>query len=308
MSKKDMFIAIMLNVVWGGSFTFAGYAVLFYAPLFLYALRFLSTGLITAPINRTPLSKIPLLILLATFQAIDFSGIAMGVKHIDSSTTAILTRLDVPFTIILGVLFFKEKMTLKTVIGLILCFFAVYIISGGIELTQMKYIFLMIFSSFCSGCANIVAKKITGLDNKTIVSWASLFMGIEMLTVSLLTEDKLIIKPLNTWAILDIVYLGIISSYLTYLVLYYLLRRYETSTIMPYNFLRPIVSIVLGFLMLGEPITSNKVIGVILILSGVYLSQYHYNKKNVLVKMVRTTKCIIIKRHHTHKIEYKVER
>ena len=61
MSKKDMFIAIMLNVVWGGSFTFAGYAVLFYAPLFLYALRFLSTGLITAPINRAPLSKIPLL-------------------------------------------------------------------------------------------------------------------------------------------------------------------------------------------------------------------------------------------------------
>ena len=133
-------------------------------------------------------------------------------------------------------------------------------------------------------------------------------MGLEMLTLSLLTEDKLIIKPLNTWAVLDIVYLGIISSYMTYLVLYYLLRKYETSKIMPYNFLRPIVSIVLGFLMLGEPITYNKVIGVILILSGVYLSQFHYSKQNTFVKLVRNTKCIIIKRHHAHKIEYKVER
>ena len=306
MLKKDVLIAIILNIVWGSSFTFAGYAILFYAPIFLYSLRFLSTGAITVWFNKVPKNVLPLIVLLGTFQAIDFFGIAMGVKHIDSSTTAILTRLDVPFTIILGVLFFKEKMTLKTAIGLFICFLAVYIISGGLELSHMKYIFLMMFSSFCSGCANIVAKKIKGINNKTIVSWASLVMGIELLLLSLLAEKQLIIKPLNTLAVLDVVYLGIISSYLTYLVLYYLLRKYQTSQIMPYNFLRPIVSIIFGFIVLSEPITSNKVLGVIFILSGVYLSQYHYNKQNPMVKMIRRTKYMIIKRQHH--VEYRGER
>ena len=66
MSKKDIIIVLLLNIIWGTSFAFAGYAMAFYTPIFLYALRFFSTGVLTIPFNKFPktYSKKILLILL----------------------------------------------------------------------------------------------------------------------------------------------------------------------------------------------------------------------------------------------------
>ena len=93
MSKKDIVIALLLNIIWGTSFTFAGYAMAFYAPVFLYSLRFFTTGLLTITFNPFPRTYFKEILILSTFQAITFYGIALGVKHIDSSTAAILTSL-----------------------------------------------------------------------------------------------------------------------------------------------------------------------------------------------------------------------
>ncbi|MDD2839603.1 MAG: DMT family transporter [Rickettsiales bacterium] len=273
MSKIDIFIALLINFIWGSSFAFAGYAMSFYTPVFLYSLRFLITGLATTPFNNFPKAAIKKIFLISIFESIMLYGIALVIKNVDSSTSAILSRLDIIFTIILGFVFLNEKINIRIIFGVLLSFFGAYILSGGIQANNLKYIILLIFCCIFSAIANILTKTIKGVDNRGIVSWMSLFIGIELLVVSLLTEHTLIIKTLNLKAILLTLYLGIVPCYFAYLGLYRLLRKYDTTKVMPYNFIRPVLAIFAGFILLNETITIYKILSCTLIILGIVISQ-----------------------------------
>ncbi len=273
MLKLDIFIALLINVIWGSAFAIAGYAMTFYAPVFLYSLRFLVAGLATTPFNNFPKTSVSKIFIISLCQSIMLYGIALTIKNVDSSTSGILSRLDIIFTILLGVIYFHEKLNFRIIFGLLLSFIAAYILSGGIHTTNMKYILLLIFCCIFSALSNIITKTIKGVDNKSIVSWMSLFIGIELLIISLITESKLIVSALNSKAILLTLYLGLVPSYLAYIGLFYLLRKYDTTKVMPYNFTRPVISVFAGFLVLNEAITINKLASCFLVILGIIISQ-----------------------------------
>lgn len=273
MSKLDIFIALLINLIWGSSFAIAGYAMSFYTPIFLYSLRFLITGIATTPFNSFPKTAIKKIFLISIFESIMLYGIALTIKNVDSSTSAILSRLDIIFTISLGFIFLNEKINFKIIFGILLAFLGAYILSGGVQPSGLKYISLLIFCSIFSAIANILTKTIKGVDNRAIVSWMSLFIGIELLIVSLLTEHNFIIKTLNYKAILLTLYLGLVPCYFAYLGLYHLLRKYDTTKVMPYNFIRPVLAIFAGFTLLNETITIYKILSCILIILGIIISQ-----------------------------------
>lgn len=273
MSKLDILIALLINLIWGSSFAIAGYAMSFYTPIFLYSLRFLITGIATTPFNSFPKTAIKKIFLISIFESIMLYGIALTIKNVDSSTSAILSRLDIIFTISLGFIFLNEKINFKIIFGILLAFLGAYILSGGVQASSLKYISLLIFCSIFSAIANILTKTIKGIDNRAIVSWISLFIGIELLIVSLLTEHNFIIKTLNYKAILLTLYLGLVPCYFAYLGLYHLLRKYDTTKVMPYNFIRPVLAIFAGFILLNETITIYKILSCILIILGILISQ-----------------------------------
>lgn len=310
MGIGDILILTLLNVIWGTAFAASGYAMKFISPVFLFAIRFLFTGLITVPIYRIAWDKISKklvknIFILATLQTITFYGVALSVKNLDSSTTAILTRLDIPFTIILASITFKEKIKIQTIIGVFICFHGIYILSGAIQFTNIKYIFLMIFASLTSGLANIIVKQLKDVDNRVVVAWNSVIMGIEMLIIAYFTENQFILlQPLNMKFVLCLAYLCLLSNYIAYIILYYLLKKYDTTKLMPYNFFRPIISIISGYIILQEPITYNKIIGTIMLLLGVFMTEHEYNKRSVISVMYRKAK-IFVKRKR--RVYYRIE-
>ena len=77
--------------------------------------------------------------------------------------------------------------------------------------------------------------------------------------------------PLSSISWLLILYLGFISSGLTYLLWNYALKRIEASKASVFLFLIPVVAILLGKILLAEKITFSIVAGAGLVLSGIYL-------------------------------------
>jgi O-acetylserine/cysteine efflux transporter len=274
MLKRDIFILIFLNVVWGSAFAISGYGLKYFAPTFMYALRFFIAGVAVAPFCKFPGENIKKIFFLSMAQAFVFYGVGLAVKNLDSSISAIVSRLDILFTIILAMVIFKEKMTMKLVTSLAMCTIAIIIINGEIRFSNSKYLYLLIFSSFMSGVANIIAKGIKDEKNTTIVAWSSLLMGIELGAISFLTESRFILEKIDVRAVLVMSYLSIFSSYIAYMILFSLLRRYEASKIMPYNFSRPIIAIIAGYLILGEAISYDKVLGTALIIVGIFIAEH----------------------------------
>lgn len=123
MSLIDFLLLIFLNIIWGSAYAVAGYTMLFFAPFFLYSIRFLMTAGITLPFYRIPKNLIHKIIILSIFQIITFFGVALGVKNLESSISAILIKLDIPFSMILATIFLKEKLTRQMIFGILICFF-----------------------------------------------------------------------------------------------------------------------------------------------------------------------------------------
>lgn len=277
MSVKDFALLLLLNIIWGTAFAISGYAMKCFSPFFLYAMRFLLVGLATVPFFKLPKQEIKNFIMLSFATAFCFAGVALGVKHLDSSLSAMMTRLDIVFTILFSAWIFKEKITKNNIFGMIVCFLGIYVISGSVKSFNLIYIFILILSSVASGFANIISKKIKTMGSLGLVSWNSLFTGLWLLLLALATESGGFIienSVVDVKEIFSLLYLSLISSFLCYVILFYLLKKNDASKVMPFNFIRSIISIIAGYFILNEPVTWNKIFGCFLIISGVMISQF----------------------------------
>lgn len=281
MILKDFSLLLLLNIIWGSAFAVSGYAMKCFSPFMLYSMRFLVVGLLTIPFFKFPKQDFKNILIISFATAFCFAGVALGVKNLDSSLSAMMTRLDIVFTILFSALIFKEKITVWNILGTLVCFLGVFVISGAVESFNLIYIFLLILASAGSGIGNVFSKKITTISSLHLVSWNSFFVGLWLLLLSLLTEKQFILSyDFGFMEIFSLVYLSIISSFLCYVMLFYLLKKYDSSKIMPFNFVRSIISLIAGYFILGEPITINKIVGCALIIVGVVVSQYKNEIKN----------------------------
>ena len=283
MTKLDFSLMMIMNFILGSSYMVGKLGMGYFAPFFLYFLRFFISGTVAICFNKFPKQDIKLIFLSAFFIAIRFLSLALGIKYIDSSTTSIILRLDVAFTIILSIFFLKEKITSNIIFSVILSLLGLYIIKGGISISNYKYFFIVIIGALASAMINIISKKIHNSTNKQITAWSSFFASIMLFIISLIIEKTFILKPINNYKpILMVLYFSIFSTYTSYHIMHFLLRKYPVSKIVPYDFSRIIISIILGVLILNESITFSKIIGTILIVSGIFISQINISflKKN----------------------------
>jgi drug/metabolite transporter (DMT)-like permease len=284
MTKLDISIAIIINLLLGSTFAFSKYIMDVFSPVFVYSMRFFLSGALFTPFVLKKIKydrrNFNWIFIVATSQAISLIFLSIGLSKLESSISAILNRVDIPLAIILGSIVYKEKIYWNTVFGIFICFLAIYILQGGIDISNIKYLFIGLCCPIFMATSDMFSQEIT-MESKLKTPVINLIVGVELLLFSLAFETilKVPIGEIGSKNYMTLLYLAIFPTQLSYIGLYYLMRKYKTSLVMPYNFVRPIFSVLLGFIILGESITARKIIGVTLILSGVFISQYFKGKK-----------------------------
>jgi drug/metabolite transporter (DMT)-like permease len=286
MTKLDIFIALIINLFLGSTFAFSKYVMDVFSPVFIYSMRFFLSGILFMPFILKKIKydgkNFKWIFVVATLQAVSLIFLSIGLSKLESSISAILNRADAPLAIILGSLIYKEKIRWNTILGVFVCFVAIYILQGSIDISNIKYLFIGLCCPIFMASGDIFSKEIT-MESKIKTPLINLIIGVELLLFSLAFETILNVPigeiGVKTYAI--VLYLVIFPAHISYMGLYYLLGKHKASLVMPYNFVRPVFSILLGFIILGEAITIRKVIGVTLILSGVFISQYFKEEKKL---------------------------
>jgi O-acetylserine/cysteine efflux transporter len=279
----DIFLNCFINFIWGMAFTFSGYAMLFFTPILVYALRFFFGGIIGIIINRPKkISKSDWLwiTLIGIFRFLEFIALAIGMVYLDSSTSSIIGRLVAPLTMVFSAIVFREKIRVKSMVGIAISLTAIYIISNGIDISNIKYLLITLLYPIFYAFTNVLAKKAT-VDSGTKTAVSSFISGVLMFIYVFIFNDVLILKHIDYKAVLSIIYLAVVCGYLNYVGMYYLLSKYDSSKVMPYAFLTPISSMIGGFLLLGEPITVQKIGGMALILLGIIITQWNGEREKI---------------------------
>ncbi|GES43427.1 ABC transporter permease [Rhizobium dioscoreae] len=105
----------------------------------------------------------------------------------------------------------------------------------------------------------------------TFTAWQLTAGGMLLLPVALLLEPPL---PHLTGAnILGFAYLGLIGAALTYILWFRGLSRLEPSMVSPLGFLSPTTAVILGWVVLGQQLSTMQIFGIVVVLGSVWLSQ-----------------------------------
>ena len=288
MTIKDTFIASLVPIFLGFGFVIAKPAMDDFPPILLMGLRFTFAASILIwwfPIPKGYLIKIFIASLVAN--TIQYSVTYSGLNLIDASAAVLLVQTEVPFGVLFAYFMLKEKPTIRSLIGILVAFIGVYILTGSPSLDdKFLGIFLTILGSGIWALGQVLVKPLSKeLNPLTLVAWLALFSGPILILLSNIFDGNSInyIKSanMNSWIIA--IYLGFFMQPITYGCFYYVLKNNPLYKILPIVTMGiPLTGLLAAIFLLKESPTTELYIGGSIILLGVILIVYTKKGKKII--------------------------
>lgn len=275
MRPLDMLFAILVAALWGGNFVAAKYGVSHFPPFFLTALRFSFVALLALPfvprITRAQLPDVALLALvLGTLHfSLLFAGLYFG---LDIPSCAIIGQMGVPFACLLGALFLKDRLGPWRILGMVIAFSGMLIVTGTPNILDHKLGFLATLAgTFFWGAGNIVVKRIKNIDSFQLLAWMAALAVPQLLLISFVFESNQwqLLTTTPPHVMLAVGYTAICSTIIAYGLWYYLLYKYPVSQVTPFSLLAPIFGIASGQLFFAATLTWQVLLGGAITIAGV---------------------------------------
>jgi drug/metabolite transporter (DMT)-like permease len=272
---RDWSLLAVLSVLWGGSFFFNGAALRELPPLTLVLLRVALGAAILLPLLRMQGIGLPkgmagwkpFVAIGLLNNVIPFSLIVLGQTYIPSGLASILNATTPLFTVMVMAAAGEEALQMRRVAGVALGLAGVIILRGWeTRPGQGLGILLCLGGAFSYGFAALAARRLLKdtppLGTATFQLMASTVM---MAVVAGAVEQPwyLSMPGLTTW--LAVLGLAALSTALAYIVFFQIIRRSGATNVMLVTLLIPVTAILLGWLVLGEPISAREIAGAIVI-------------------------------------------
>ena len=222
--------------------------------------------------------------ILSTLNFVLSNGLSTwGVKYISSGLGAIIGAIF-PLWIVIITLFKGERLARLSILGLVVSFCGVCVIFYDHLADFLKPDFR--FGIIISLIATVSWAFGSLYTKKKAASFNPYFsLGLQMLISSFITLAvvgatgtgvNISSIPANSWWAMG--YLIIIGSVLTFIAFIYMLQRLPPEINSIYAYINPIVAVLLGAIIYGEPLTTAIAIGGSITLCGLYMVNYSIRK------------------------------
>lgn len=277
MSVPDALRLALLSSLWGLSFIFMRVAVPEFGPVPLILVR-MGIGaalLIPALLSLHYLrliwqNKGALLLLGVVNHVLPFSLLALATTRLEAGFTSLINATTPIFTALLGAAFFATAIRRQQYLGLALAFFGVYVLSanrldfalGG----DGWFILAILGATFCYGIAGNFSKTyLSHLPTRVLAAGSSGCSAIVLLIPGLLLWPS---EPISLLGWSNAIALAVLSTTLAFLLYFGLLASAGATATSTVTFLIPVSALLWGYLLLGETLGLQTVIGMLITLSG----------------------------------------
>ena len=274
MSFRDILIAISIPILLGFGFVIAKPAMEYFPPYLLMGMRFTIPALILVWFFPIPKG-----LFLDLFK-VSFIGSTLqygltynGLNIIDASSAVLLVQLEVPFGILIAFFLLKEIPKIKNIVGLLIAFFGVFILTGAPNL-EGKYfgVFLTLSGAFTWSLGAVMAKPLSKkIGAFALMTWLCVFSGPLLILISTVVNGNPIqyILSANFYSWLTVIYLGFFMQPIAYGAWYYVLSKYPVNKVMPVLLLLPMTGFITAIFLLGEEPPKQVFLGGVIIVFGV---------------------------------------
>ena len=277
MSTADTLRLILLSSLWGLSFIFMRVAVPEFGPIPLILVRMGMGALLLFPLllgvgylKLVWENKGQLFLLGLVNHVVPFCLLALATTRLEAGFTSLINATTPIFTALIGALFFLTPVQRQQYLGLAIALLGVYILSanrldfalGG----DGWFILAVLGATFCYGIATNYSKtRLAHLPVRVLASGSVAMSALILLIPGLILWPS---EPISTLAWGNALALAALSTTVAFLLYFGLISSAGATATSTVTFLVPVSALIWGFVLLGEVLTLQMLIGMIITLLG----------------------------------------
>lgn len=289
MKNKDFLAfgsALGATFFWSFSFVWFKIAYLGYEPITVVIFRLtISAVLITIIAHflkrmQKPSKKdLKLFVLMAFFEPfIYFLGESYGLKYVSSTVAAVIVATIPLISPIAAWYFYKEKIKWMNALGLFFSFLGVglVVLNDSFQFDASPLgVSLEFIAVFAAIAYSIVLRNLVFRYNTlTIIAYQN-FIGIILFLPIWLVLDfnDFISRPFHAEAFRAIIFLAVFASTLAFVFFTQSIRQIGVNRSNTFINLIPVFVAILSFFILKEELGLQKIIGIVVVVAGLFLAQ-----------------------------------
>ncbi len=289
MSSKARFALLLTCFFWAISFVASKVALNFFPPVTVVTLRMIVSSLcfILLFLHKRPNIPYrrmwPSLLLLSLFgTGLHYTVQTFGLT-LTSAANAGVYAITSPITItIIAWIFLREGLSPLKAIGMLLALLGVVFVIGPDQILNFSLSghilgdLLVMASIFMWGIFTVLSKHYGSSLPALSLTAAITFLGTAMMLPAGLWEffsNQAPVRTAPTEAWLAILFLGVSCSFLATLLYLYALKQTESQKVGAYLYTIPPMTQLAAFFILGETIAITAILGMGLVLAGVWMTE-----------------------------------
>jgi len=289
---NNFILLIILSAIWGSAFFAIKVGLSDFSPIGVASLRLIIASIFLLFLfyiqkkqivfSREIIFLLVIIGIIGNF--IPFFLISWAEQFIPSSTAGMLMAIGPIITLVMSHFLTKnEKFSLMKILSITIGLVGVIFI---FNINSFDYLFsntsieiyaklLVVLAAFGYMLSNIIAyEKLSNIDSFSITTFATTFGAIFSLPFFVydivINNFEYVFNYKSSYAI---VYLGIFPTAIAFQFRYYITKTSGPVFLSYVAYLIPVFAVIWGYILLSEKIGINSLIGIFLILLGVYLGQ-----------------------------------
>jgi len=281
MTQVHLLIAVTVACLWGFNFSVIKLGVDGMDPLILAGLRFTFAAIPAVFFIKRP---------NVTWSVLAGYGLTFGVGvwgmltlsihlGVSAGMSSLILQSSAFISVLLGVFFLKEKVTVLRKIGLLISLSGLALIftlqDGSVTLIGILF---ACFASLSFSIVGLIIKKVTINDMFAFVVWSCIFAPIPLFVLSFILNGTSgyaeLINNMNYLNAFSVLFQAYPVTLLGYWLWNKLVAHYPISTMAPLTLLVPLFALLGSVIFYNEQIGMIKLLAYLFILSGVALGMF----------------------------------
>ncbi|MCI2423676.1 EamA family transporter [Saccharopolyspora sp. K220] len=291
MTSRDRLLAVLVAVLWGGNFIAIDFGLGHFPPLFFAGFRF--AVLVVPTLLFVPRPQVEWKWLLGYglfFGTLQFAFVFVAM-HIGMPTglTSLVQQASAPFTVLLGALLLRERITRLQIIGILVAVLGMVVIGWHrAQTAALLPMLVTLCGAFSWALGNLCSRKANPPNPLHLALWISIVPPLPMFALSALVEGpaagwqavaSVVDSPTGWYALGGLLYTSLLATVVGSGLWTTLLRRYPASMVAPFSLLVPVVGFSTAWLVLGEQPHPVELAAGAVVVGGVLLGSLNRTRR-----------------------------
>jgi O-acetylserine/cysteine efflux transporter len=278
-NRRDSLLAALVATIWGFNFVVIDWGMDGVPPLLFVAIRFVFVVFPAILFVRRPDAPWRVIAAVGAFMSLGQFGflyVSMD-AGMPPGLAALVLQAQVIFTILIAAGVLREIPTTAQVAGVVLgsVGLAIVAVGRGGEVTVVA-LSLCLLGALSWGIGNVVSRASGVKGGLSLTVWSAVVVPVPLLALSLVLDGPAVVgdalASFSWQAALSTLYTAGLASLVGYGVFNTLLSRNQSSSVVPWVLLAPVVAMGSAWLLLDQRPNLAEVLGGLLLIAGVLVA------------------------------------